>query len=132
MSGINLLLAFIALLGFLPLAIILFKKRRAKTILSVGLQAKATVYDVRPIPRSAAEGVAYKFFAQNSSQQYTGSFTIKYGSYKPGDTLDIYYLPSNPRRNTVNGAWASPFILVFGVIIGVVILFMVYKMYEMV
>jgi hypothetical protein len=65
-------------------------------------------------------------------QQYSGTLTIKQGSYKTGDVLNIYYLPSNPRRNTMNGAWESPFILGFGILIAVFILFAVYKMYEMV
>ncbi len=132
MSGINLILLFVAFFGFLPLAIILFKRKRVKKILSVGLPSKAIVYDVRAITRSASESVCYKFTAQNSTQQYSGTLTIKQGSYKTGDVLDIYYLPSDPRRNTMNGAWGSPFILGFGIVIAVFVLFAVYKMYEMV
>jgi hypothetical protein len=77
MSGINLILLFVAFFGFLPLAIILFKRKRVKKILSVGLPARAIVYDVRAIPRSASESVCYKFTAQNSMQQYSGTLTIK-------------------------------------------------------
>jgi len=132
MSGINLILLFVALLGFLPLAIILYKKNRVKKILTVGLPAKAIVYDVITISRSAAEIVCYRFNAQNSAQQYTGTLTTKHGLYKPGDMLDIYYLPGNPRRNTMNGAWGSPIILGFGILLAAFILFAVYKLYEMV
>jgi hypothetical protein len=132
MSGIDLILLFVALLGFLPLSIILYKKNRVKKILTVGLPAKATVYDVTRLPQSAAEIVHYKFNAQNSSQQFTGSLTIKQGQYKIGDMLDIYYMPNNPRRNSMNGAWGSPIILGFGIVLAAFILFAVYKLYEMV
>lgn len=132
MPAINFILLFVALFGFLPLSIILYKKRRVKKILSTGLHAKAIVYDVRRYSRSAAENVLYWFHAQNSAQQYTGSLNIKAGVYKTGDTIDVYYLPDNPRRNTVNGAWGSPVIVGFGIVLAGFILFAVYKMYQMV
>jgi hypothetical protein len=131
MNGINLILGFLALFGFLPLAIILYKKNRVKKILTVGMQADAVVYDVRTFSRSATEIVCYRFIAQNSTQ-YTGTLTTKHGLYKTGDVLNIYYLPGNPRRNTMNGAWGSPIILGFGIVVALFILFAVYKLYEMV
>ncbi len=132
MFGMNLILLLLVLLGFLPLAIILYKKKRVKNILTHGVQAKAIVYDVIRVSESASEIVYYRFNAENSAQQYTGSLTIKNGVYRTGDTLDIYYSPGNPRRNTMNGAWASPIILGFGIVVAVFILFAVYKLYEMV
>jgi 4-amino-4-deoxy-L-arabinose transferase-like glycosyltransferase len=131
MSGINLILLFLALFGFLPLAIILYKKNRVKKILTLGLPAEAVVYDVRRFTRSGAEIVYYKFFAQNK-EQYTGSLTAKYSLYKIGDTLNIFYLADNPRRNTMNGAWGSPVLVGFGILLAGFILFAVYKLYEMV
>ncbi len=132
MSGINLILLFLALFGFVPLAIILYKKNRVKKILSVGLPAEAVVYDIIAMSRSAVEIVWYKFIPQNNTKQYTGSLSTKRGLYKTGDILKIYYLPGNPRRNTINGAWGSPIILVFGIVLAGFILFAVYKLYEMV
>ncbi len=132
MNGINLILGFLALFGFLPLAIILYKKNRVKKILTVGLPAQAIVYDIRTFSRSATEIVCYRFTAQNSTQQYTGTLTTKHGLYKAGDVLNIHYLPGNPRRSTMNGAWGSPIILGFGIVVALFILFAVYKLYEMV
>lgn len=132
MPAINFVLLGVALLGFLPLAIILYKKNRVKKILTAGLQAKALIYDVIRVTGSAAEIVYYRFNVQNSTRQYTGSLTIKQGQYKIGDMLDIYYWPGNPRRNTVTGAWGSPIILGFGIVLAVFMLFAVYKLYEMV
>jgi len=131
MSTYNVILLFLALFGFLPLIIILYKKNRVKKILTTGLLAKAVVYDVRPLPRTAAESVLYWFHAQNSAQQYTGSLLIKAGSYKNGDTLDVYYLQDDPQRNTVNGAWGSPVIVGFGIALAAFVLFAAYKLYQM-
>ncbi len=131
MSTYNVLLLILALLGFMPLIIILYKRNRVKKILTTGLLAKAVVYDVRPIPRTASESVLYWFHAQNSAQQYTGNLMIKAGLYKNGDTLDVYYLQGNPQRNTVNGAWGSPVIVGFGIALAAFALFAAYKLYQM-
>ncbi len=132
MNGSDLMLLFVALVGFLPLAIILFKRNRVKKILTVGRPAEAVVYDIRTFSRSATQLVYYKFIAQNSIQEYTGTLTTKYGLYKTGDVLNIHYLPDNPRRNTMKGAAASPILLGFGIVLALFILFAVYKLYEMV
>ena len=132
MSGIHLVLLGVGAFGFLPLIIILYKQARVKKILTIGMPAKATVYGVHTAHRRLTDLVQYSFHAQNTSQQYTGTFTIKSGTYKRGDVLDIYYMPGNPKRNTMQGAWSSPFMVIFGIIIAAFVLFAVYKMYEMV
>ncbi len=131
MPGINVVLFFVALLGFLPLAIILFKKNRVKKILATGVCTTAIVYDVRRMSRAGSELVSYQFNVQSHTKTCTGKLMVPYGKYKIGDMLDVYYLPANPRRSTVTGAWGSPVIVVFGVVIALFILFAVYKMYEM-
>ena len=132
MSGIHLVLIGLAAFGFLPLIIILYKKNRVKKILATGIPAKATVYNVYAVPRQPTDIVYYSFYTQNTTQQFTGTLTIKSGTYKPGDVLDIYYMPGNPKRNTMHGAWGSPAILIFGIVIALFVLFAVYKLYEMV
>lgn len=131
MFGMYLILLFIALFGFLPLVVILYKKHRIKKILTVGLPTEAIVYEVISIPKSASDIVHYRFYAQSNEKQYTGTLTTKYGLYKTGDMLKIYYLPNNPQRNTMNGVWGSPIILGFGIVEAAFILFAVYKLYEM-
>ena len=129
MSGVYLLLIAIGAFGFLPLMIILYKKKRVKRVLTTGERTTATVYRIYKSPRQATDIVYYSFYTQNTSQS-TGTFTIRAGVYKQGDTLDVYYLPSNPRRNTVQGAWGSNFMVAFGVAIAAFVLFAVYKLYE--
>jgi hypothetical protein len=132
MSGIHLILAGLAIFGFLPLVIILYKKNRAKKILTTGLSANATVYDVQTVYGQPTEMVSYSFYAINNTTQFTGRLTIERGLYKPGDVLEIHYLPDNPKQNTMHGAWGSPVLVIFGVVIAAAVLFAVYKLNEMV
>lgn len=131
MDGIYFLLILVGLFGFLPLAIILYKKRMVKRILTTGLPAKARVYNVYTTTRQPQDIVYYTFYDQ-SMKQYTGILTTKVGIYKTNDIIDIYYLPDNPKRNTMDGAWQSNIILGFGIVIALFILFAVYKLYEMI
>ncbi len=130
MPGFYLILCFLALFGFLPLAIILYRKSRTKRILTTGLSAKARVYRVVPLSRSAAEMVAYTYYG-NDSKQYYGSFSCKAGTYRQDEVIEIFFDPNNPKRSTVTGAWGSPFIIAFGIALGLVVLFATFKIYEM-
>lgn len=127
MSGIQLILIGLAIFGFFPLLIILYKRRLVKRILTTGALAKAEVYAVRLAHKSSVDIVWYRFVPTNATVYFTGSLTTKIGTYKQGDLLDIYYLPDNPKRNTVDGAWKSAGFLWFGILIAAFILFAAYK-----
>ena len=129
--GLNAILVFLALLGFLPLIIIIYKRRRVKKILTTGIAAKARVYNVYTTIRQPQDIVYYTFYDQHM-KQFTGILTTKPGVYKIDDIIDIYYLGSNPKRSAIQGAWKSPVILVFGIVMALFILFAVYKLYEMI
>lgn len=131
MNGIYFVLAGLAVFGFVPLVIILYKRSVVKKILTTGLPAKARVYNVYTVRRQASDIVHYTFYDQ-TGKQFTGSLTCKSGMYRVDDVIDVYYKAENPKRNTVHGAWKSNFILGFGIAIAVFILFAVYKLYEMI
>jgi hypothetical protein len=131
-SAVQWVLAGLALFGFLPLAIILYKRRMVHKILTTGIETKATIFEIRSITfRARHDVVHYSFVTQDSNQPWTGTLTTAIGKYKKGDVLDIYYLADKPQRNTMKGAWASNGILVFGIVIALFILFAVYKLNEM-
>jgi hypothetical protein len=90
------------------------------------------VYEVRTTLRPPKDVVYYTFYANNTTEQYTGILTTRIGLYKAGDVIDISYMPANPRRSTMQGAWQSNVILYFGIAIALFVLFAVYKLYEMV
>jgi hypothetical protein len=131
-TGIHFVLAGLALFGFLPLAMILYKKNRVKKILTTGEVAEATIYEIRTVLQAPRDIVYYSFNTPRSDQPYTGRLTTGIGEYKKGDVLDIYYLPGNPRRNTIKGAWGSYGMVVFGIVIALAVLFAVYKLNEMI
>lgn len=60
-----------------------------------------------------------------------GSLTIQSGTYKPGDVLEVYYQPGNPKKYCVRCLGSKAFV-VFGIVIAAFVLFAVYKMWEMV
>jgi len=69
MSGIHLVLFGVAAFGFLPLIIILYKKNRVKKILTTGIPAKATVYNVYPVHRQPTDIVYYSFYVGFASHR---------------------------------------------------------------
>ncbi len=129
MTGIYLLLAGIAALGFLPLLFVLYKQNRVKNLLATGLRATATVYRVYKPVRSAANIVYYQFTTIDGINA-TGNLVTKIGVYKPGDQLPVYYAPNHPARSTVEGVFQPKGMVVVGALFAVVVLFLVYKLWE--
>ena len=123
----------IALSGCLPLVIVLYKKKRVQQILTRGNHTVATVVHVRPAGYTTrspgTDLVTYAFVASNGMQYY-GLLTCKPGKFQLHEQLTIAYLPDNPKRNTLKGAWGSPAILVFVIVVAVAIAWMAYKLYQ--
>lgn len=132
MSGIQWILVGMAIFGFLPMAIVIYKMRMVKKILTTGLPVKATVYKIIGPSGKRYTDIVYYSFIDREGRQFAGTLTIKPGVYRVNDTLEIWYLPSNPRKNTVKGAWGSPFFLIFVIVIALFVLFAAYKINEMV
>ena len=141
MSGTLIGMILLAAFGFLPLGIVLYKVLLVRRIMKYGQQAKARVYeisstrsynhDMRSAMRRQLFYVHYTFYG-NGSQQYSGMLTIAEPKYSKGDVIDIYYLPENPKRNTVKGAWKSAGMLIFTVLLALFVIFAAYKIYRMI
>lgn len=131
MNGIDLLLVFVALSGFFPLGIFLYKRKKVNRILTTGRKAQARVFHIFKSPKGNYDVVSYYFLATDG-KQYQGSLTIASGTYKVNGVIEVYYLPENPKINTVQGAWKSNLLLGFVITVALAILFMTYKIYEMV
>jgi hypothetical protein len=125
-------LVSLAVIGMLPLAIILFKRYRIKKIEMTGMHAKARVYEIRTTQSEPRDLVCYFFHAGSSSQQYTGILTSAVGAFKKGQTVDVFYLPDNPKKHAVKGAWKSSALIVFGIAIALFFLFVDFKLYQMI
>ncbi|RYY25040.1 MAG: hypothetical protein EOO04_12290 [Chitinophagaceae bacterium] len=131
MNGVNILIVGLGAFGFLPMGVFLYKKRLADRILATGRPVQAWVYHKVINRKSNYEVVHYHFIAADG-KQYTGKLTTRPGIHRMNDAIEIFYLPDNPKHNTVRGAWKSYGFLIFVIIIAVWVLFMSYKLYEMV
>lgn len=133
MNGINWLPAAVAVFGFLPLGIYVYKRTLVLRILKKGISTRAIVYKITPRSiRGQYFDIVYYYFTASDRKQYAGILSIKQGTYRLKDMVEIYYLPANPKRNTVKGARGSPAILIFLILLTLFVLFAVYKVYEMV
>jgi hypothetical protein len=129
MTGIDWILICLVIIGFLPLAIIIYKKRLVSEIVSKGLCTKAHIYSARTAQKSATDIVYYTYHDHRSGKQFSGILTTKIGAHRMGELIDIYYLPGKPHRSTIRGALKSPAFLIFGVIIAVFIIFAAWKIH---
>jgi hypothetical protein len=130
MSGVNILIGGVAAFGFLPLGIFLYKKQLASRILATGRSCRALVYDKAINRKSNYEVVHYRFIADNG-KQYKGKLTTRPGLHRMHDSIEVFYLPGNPKHNTVKGAWKGYGFLIFVIIIAVWVLYMAFKLYQM-
>ena len=120
------------LLGFLPLVIILWRRRQVRRLREEGARSVAIVQQIVYARRSAVDIVHYTFTDDITGRSHRGMLTIKPGVYKPGDRIDIFFDPRNPRRNTVHGAWGSKVLVWFGIAVGLFVMFAAWKIWEIV
>lgn len=129
MTGIDCILVSLVIIGFLPLVMIVYKKRLVAKILNTGVCTEAYIYSVHTAHKSATDIVHYTYHDHQSGKQHTGILTSKIGEHVIGGTIEVYYLSTNPRRSTVKGAWKSPAFLIFGIIIAVFVTFAAWKIH---
>ncbi|MES2649627.1 MAG: DUF3592 domain-containing protein [Bacteroidota bacterium] len=131
MSGINLILIFLAMFGCLPLFIIWYRRKRVQKLSNDGLSTQGHIHTTSRLPRSAATIFYYSYYAIDG-KQYSGSLTADSGKFKTGDTLEVFYMPGKPAKSTVKAAWQSKGLLIFGILLAIFTWFAAYKLYEMV
>ena len=73
----------------------------------------------------------YRFIATDGNF-YTGTLTTRRGVHRMQDLIEVYYLPENPAQHTVKGSWKSYGFLIFMIAIALWVLYMMYKLYQMV
>lgn len=130
MNPINILIVCVALLGFLPLAVFLYKKKVADRILATGRSARARVFQLKTNRKANYTVVHYSFTAPDGNQ-YKGSLTTRPGQHRINEVIEVFYLPDNPGHNTVRGTFNSNWFLAFVLAIALAVLYMMYRLYEM-
>lgn len=131
---LNILLISVALLGFLPFLIFLYKRRRHDRIVTNGQRAEAVVYDIIPGVRGrngyVNENVHFYFTAPDG-QQYRGVFVTAPNKCRRNDRVEVYYLPENPNENTIKAKGRGTGFLIFTLAIAAAVVWMMYKVYQM-
>lgn len=130
MNGIIWLLALLGLLGFVPLLVFLYKRRRTRNLIAKGRRVIAQIYAVENTPRYNSATAFYSFYLENKGP-YTGKLTTRPGRYSKGSQIMVYYHSARPQLNTVEGAWESKVIFIFTLAIGLFVLFAVFQLYKM-
>jgi hypothetical protein len=131
MNATNILIFLMALSGFLPLVVFLYNKRRTDRILSNGRTTQGLVYDKQRSVKRAYEIVYYSFRAPDGTP-HKGRLTTRPGKYRRTDSIEVYFLPEDPRQHTVKGNFTSHWFLVFVVLIAVFVLYGAYRLYRQV
>ena len=131
MSGVNIIIGIVALIGFLPLAVFIYGKKRANRILTTGITARAIVYDKHTATKGNYEIVHYYFIASDG-MEYRGRLTTRPGVHKLSGTIEVFYLEDNPSENTVKGSWNDNWFLLFVLLIAIAVVYMMYELYLMV
>lgn len=125
------LLAFLGLLGVLPLAIVLYKTSYARRMIKTGIPTQARVYRIyRTTLRVQTETVAYTYYGIDRKQYYGSFKTGEIGKYLGGQVIQVYSDPPKPKFSTVDGAWGSPVSILLGILIALVCLYAVYDLYN--
>lgn len=125
----------IALLGFLPLLIGLWKRRRIRNLVEKGDRVMGTVLDITTHRGHKGSTyyralIEYPVFLQAPLQRYY-TFAGKKGLnlFYRGNKVEIYYDKNKPERFIPKEMSNSNFLLVFGIIMAVIYLLISYFLY---
>jgi hypothetical protein len=124
----NLIVAGMALVGFVPLASFLYKKRKYDRILANGRTVNARVYDKVIGYKRTCETVYY-FFVAPDGKEYKGKLTTSRGVHRLQDLIEVHYLPGNPKQNTAKGTLNSNWVLLLMIVIALVVAYMAYRLH---
>lgn len=120
--------------GVLPMVVFLVKRKRYRIILQTGVRISAAVTAVRTINYHRGgtyDRVTFAYLPAGSVQYFSGQFIVKTGKHKPGDVLDVFYLPGKPQENAVPGSKGDVLMFLFMVLIFLFVLFACFKINEM-
>lgn len=131
MSGVHIVLLSTGIIGMLPLAAILWKRRQFLRLMRDGIPANARVYEKRRAIKSGYELIYYSYYGLDG-KVYSNTLVANPGKYKRNEVIEIRMDPINYRKSAVPGPTYSFWIIGFGILIALIIWGMVYKLAELV
>jgi hypothetical protein len=131
MSGVHIVLLSTGIIGMLPLAAILWKRRQFLRLMRDGIPANARVYEKRRAIKSGYELIYYSYYGLDG-KVYSNTLVANPGKYKRNEVIEIRMDPVKYRKSAVPGPTYSFWIIGFGILIALIIWGMVYKLAELV
>lgn len=122
--------------GFMPLAIVLYKRRRDKQLRQIGVATTGMVEGIKE--RRGAKGVKYYyavivFPVRNGPDQWVHfhfTSTWKQKILYRGKPVNIIYDPAKPKRFVIKEVPQSNGLLIFVIIIAIAYVIIGFKLYE--
>ncbi len=121
----------LGIIGFLPMIVVLYRKRRSDWLVKHGSKTEATVKMVHGYSSRSLNAVDIEYRVVETGHIIEKSILVAGSPYSAGDRFPIYYDPKNPRKPQVALKKGFIFILVFTLIIAAFVIFACFKLYEM-
>ena len=122
----NWIYAFLIALGFLPLAIVLYKMNRQKKMKRNGIRSTATVLQLGGNSLRGLNRVLIQYPVTGTGEIIRREIIVAGTPYQPGDSLPMYYDRNNPHKMILDGGKNFIVMIVFTSIIAVFLLFATY------
>ncbi len=123
------------LLGALPMAIVLLKRKRYIGILQQGIKTTAAVTEVstkRYYKGGTYDRILFAYLPPGASQYVEGQINTKVGKHKAGENIEILYMPKQPQQYAIPGSTHHLFALGFAILILLFVIFACFKIREMI
>jgi hypothetical protein len=135
MFVLTIILVLVALLGSLPLILFLKKRSTYRLLLKKGHKTSGSISEIIPGMRGrygiVNEKVFY-FFTASDGRQYSGMFVASPRKHRRDEQLEVYYMPGSPLVHSIKTSGYGAGYLVLMIIIAVAVIYMTFKIYELV
>jgi hypothetical protein len=122
----NWIYALLITLGFLPLAIVLYKMNKQKKMKRDGIRSTATVMKLLGNSLRGLNRMIVQYPVIGTSGTITKEIIVAGTPYGPGDTLPVYYDRNDPYKMILDGGKSFIVLIVFTSLIALFIIFATY------
>src|SRR5688500_12503085 len=88
----------LGLIGFLPMIVLLVRKRNADRLVKFGSTTDAVVKMIRGFSIRLPNPIDIEYTVKETGQTISKTILVAGSPYSVGDKLPIYYDPKNPRK----------------------------------
>jgi hypothetical protein len=118
----------ISILGFVPLAIVLFRIQNVRRMKKSGIRTYAVVTQVPGGNLRSLNSVTIEYIVPEKRTIYRRSISVAGVPYKVGDKLPMYYDKNNPEKMLLDSGKVFIFMVIFTLLIaifGIVVCFLI-------